>query len=343
MGTDIISPRLHYIDRLKGISMLMVVVGHLLIFCTIGYDNDFVRHIVLINMPLFFFLNGFVIKHIQNRQEYLITKTRQILIPFFVWGILIALFRNATFIAFLQDYWKFGYWYLLALFEFYIVYFICEIILIRFNKKLWIMILLYIVSYVLFVFINRFMPYHLNSIVDYYQFIDYYPYFFLGIIVKQTPVIDYIKKYLPIFFTATTIVATTLYLAWVNQLVPVITTILLRVSLIMGVFMIFMALDSRHNENKSTKFVNDMLATIGRHTLSIYMIQFFLFRYLNLHEIGLSVYNEGNYLILLTIVSILSILLCYLCIMIEKIIMISPLFSTVLFGKKLSRSRNAIH
>lgn len=143
--------------------------------------------------------------------------------------------------------------------------------------------------------------------------------------------------------TSVAVASILLYLAWNYQILIDLTTILLRISLIMGVFMIFMALDSRKNENKSTEFVNDMLATIDRHTLSIYMIQFFLFRYLNLHEIGLSLYNEGNYLILLAIVSILSILLCYLCIMLEKIIMISPLFSTVLFGKKLNLSRNAIH
>lgn len=57
--------RIGYIDSLKGLSMLMVVVGHIIIFCTLNYDNEFVRHIVLINMPLFFFLNGLVVKRLQ--------------------------------------------------------------------------------------------------------------------------------------------------------------------------------------------------------------------------------------------------------------------------------------
>lgn len=64
MGSNIMNGRIGYIDSLKGFSMLMVVMGHIIIFCTLNYENVFVRHIVLINMPLFFFLNGLVVKMI---------------------------------------------------------------------------------------------------------------------------------------------------------------------------------------------------------------------------------------------------------------------------------------
>lgn len=66
MGRYNMTERIQYIDRLKGISMLMVVVGHLILFCEIGNDNQFSRHINLINMPLFFFLNVLVIRNIHN-------------------------------------------------------------------------------------------------------------------------------------------------------------------------------------------------------------------------------------------------------------------------------------
>lgn len=52
--------RFVYIDRLKGLAMLMVVVGHIFVFCGLEYDNMFINHIVAINMPLFLFLNGLV-------------------------------------------------------------------------------------------------------------------------------------------------------------------------------------------------------------------------------------------------------------------------------------------
>lgn len=69
MGINNTSGRIGYIDSLKGLSMLMVVCGHIIIFCTLNHENEFIRHIVLINMPLFFFLNGLVIKQPETKDN----------------------------------------------------------------------------------------------------------------------------------------------------------------------------------------------------------------------------------------------------------------------------------
>jgi hypothetical protein len=55
------SVRLDYIDALKGLAMMMVIVGHVFVFCGLGSDNVIIKHIVLLNMPLFFMLNGLVV------------------------------------------------------------------------------------------------------------------------------------------------------------------------------------------------------------------------------------------------------------------------------------------
>jgi fucose 4-O-acetylase-like acetyltransferase len=47
--------RILYIDALKGFAMLMVLVGHVLVFCGLGHDNTVIDNIVLINMPMFFY------------------------------------------------------------------------------------------------------------------------------------------------------------------------------------------------------------------------------------------------------------------------------------------------
>lgn len=81
--------RLEYIDRLKGIAMLLVVIGHIIVFCGLGYENTFIRHITMMNMPLFYFLNGLVLKDtdgIKNGAKFLLSKSQQLLLPFFVWG-----------------------------------------------------------------------------------------------------------------------------------------------------------------------------------------------------------------------------------------------------------------
>ena len=54
--------RIQYIDRLKGLAIILVVIGHLIAFTT---DNDgpnpVNQLIVSFHMPLFMFLSGFVI------------------------------------------------------------------------------------------------------------------------------------------------------------------------------------------------------------------------------------------------------------------------------------------
>lgn len=79
--------RLEYIDRLKGLAMIMVVAGHIIAFCGIGYNNIYMDNIVLINMPLFLFLNGLVVNKpsMANGLWYIRKKICQILIPFLAW------------------------------------------------------------------------------------------------------------------------------------------------------------------------------------------------------------------------------------------------------------------
>lgn len=140
--------RLEYIDQLKGLAMLLVVIGHIIVFCGLGYDNIFIRNITMMNMPLFFFLNGLVISEKMSLKG-LLRKTCQLLLPFFSWGILMTLYRNSTFLDFLFNYWKYGYWYLLVLLEFFIAQVGLNNINLLINKKKrwWIDVLVFLLLY----------------------------------------------------------------------------------------------------------------------------------------------------------------------------------------------------
>lgn len=328
--------RIGYIDSLKGLSMLMVVVGHIIIFCTLNYDNEFVRHIVLINMPLFFFLNGLVVKRLQkgggNLWRTIWKKARSILIPFFAWGILISLFRGETYIEFLLSYFKFGYWYLPVLFQLCMVKCICDIVLNYIPQKNILIetILLFVLVWVFFRFCTRFIPADINIIIDYYQVIEYMPYFFLGIFVSRFALVENIKRYPSSWVSIIFLLSIVCYVWWSYNSDGLITFIL-RTSLILLIYTLFFIYDN--NKKGATSFFNLVLATIGRHTLAIYMIQYFLFRYINLHAIGESLYDSNNQLALLIFVIIVSLVVCYICIGVEKVIATSKLFSFILLGK----------
>lgn len=53
--------RLHYIDNLKGVLILLVVLGHCIQATNMDYDHDLVsRYIYSFHMPLFMCVSGFV-------------------------------------------------------------------------------------------------------------------------------------------------------------------------------------------------------------------------------------------------------------------------------------------
>lgn len=323
--------------------MLLVIFGHLVIFCSIGNENDFIKNIVLINMPLFLFLNGLVCSSIKNAWNFIAKTIRKILLPFISWGILITIFRHSTISDFFHSYWKFGYWYLLVLFEYYMVYVGLEFCYrkLKFFNNIKSYTILLIIVYFGFRFITKFIPYEINVYIDYFQFIEYLPYFELGLFLKKFNLTSCFgnNRYL---FNITLLTSIFLYIIWYN--IPLnegrfyeALTICLRISLILTLLGIF--LNYNYIYDYTRKFHFRLLSNIGRNTLSIYMIQFFLFRYIDLHGMCQDLYEEKNILFFIILILIVSILICYICMIIEKIINESSILSFILFGK-LSNSHS---
>ena len=55
--------RYEYIDRLKGLAILLVVMGHLMAFSLIASRNPIFTVISSFHMPLFMFLSGLVVSN----------------------------------------------------------------------------------------------------------------------------------------------------------------------------------------------------------------------------------------------------------------------------------------
>ena len=114
--------RLYYIDKLKALAMLLVVMGHTLYFCTWHEtpSNDVVLNIICtFHVPLFFFLSGFVISQLPDVRKFLV-KARKFLVPMLIVGFVNALVFDGVRDFFLNG-GHFGYWYLLTLTVFYLL------------------------------------------------------------------------------------------------------------------------------------------------------------------------------------------------------------------------------
>lgn len=349
MGTDfkkmtrqmeLSAQRLEYIDRLKGIAMLLVVIGHIIVFCGLGYENTFIRHITMMNMPLFYFLNGLVLKDvngIKNGTKFLLSKSQQLLLPFFVWGWLMVLYRNATYLDFIQNYWKFGYWYLIVLFEFLIVHVILNIInqLVNKQSKWWLDLCLFLCIWAGVRYAGKFIPERLNIIMDYWQFLAYLPFFYMGTFFRRYSLTDKMISRSALTMTILLLTLLPVYLLWKSEIFTSVTDIILPVNIILILLMIFCLYEKEIDGQSNRIFtIANLSGNIGKHTFSIYMMQFFLFRYINFQDIFTSLYASGNYLLILFIASVTAVVLCYICIFCESVISKSWVLGYVLLGKR---------
>lgn len=138
--------------------MLLVVMGHVLGFDFFSWEalqGTFLNNLITsIQMPLFFFLSGLVVK----RQEITLSllqivgcqlrRAWSLLVPMVVVGIVYVTWRGFSVTDFFFHPMKYGYWYLLTLFEFYVIYMLFfEIV--RF-KKAYMDVGLFLLSFVLF-------------------------------------------------------------------------------------------------------------------------------------------------------------------------------------------------
>lgn len=72
--------RINFIDSLKGIGILAVILGHI--------ANPFANFIYLWHMPLFFIISGFFININKNFFTFVKKNALNIMIPYFIFGIL---------------------------------------------------------------------------------------------------------------------------------------------------------------------------------------------------------------------------------------------------------------
>lgn len=113
--------RFQYIDRLKGLAMFTVVMGHILVFgMNQRADTNYVEaFIISFNMPLFMFISGFVLKSVPAPRK-LVVRLWRLLQPMLVVGILYVLFLGVDAKMFFCESYNLGYWYMKTLATFLI-------------------------------------------------------------------------------------------------------------------------------------------------------------------------------------------------------------------------------
>ena len=338
--------RIEYLDALRGFTMLLVVMSHVSTF-TFGTGSAGSINIYLqqFRMPLFFFVSGFVFYkdnfkwNISNIVTFLKKKiTVQIITPL-IFLLCYIHVKDIPFMSSLKDVSKSGYWFTFTLFNYFLIYIVTQKILDLFKTgEKWrfpILILLGISLY------NNFpinIPYRMGYSTEIYILglakLQCFLFFIIGCFIKKhfrqfentidkTPLIICA---IAIYFTINLFVET----ENLNHHIKNNISLLLGVCGILIVFSLFRKHQTYFSSNNR---ISNLLKFIGKRTLDIYLLHYFLlpvYTYKNF-----PIFIENNFPIIEFAASLaLTSLIVAGCLAISSVLRINSTMAHYMFGAK---------
>ncbi len=331
--------RIQYIDTLKGVAIILVIMGHLMdkSFCN---GNQFISTFIYsFHMPLFMFLSGmFAYKHQEQLQlggfkTFLYAKVQRIVLPFVMIGGCFSAMYYGSIMQFFSVSGHSGYWYLPALFYGQIIGFFIYLATKRFNGSRYSLLIDGVSIIAVWVVIN--ILYLKTSIGDYLPFYlafaKMFLYFMLGSMMIKHEILHRIMRS-NLSFTASLAMYAVLMI-YKEQTSNVININLTGFPAIVILIQMF---ENVKFEQKS------ILTTFGVNSLEIYVFHYFLLpNFLGLDILTSMVkpnatylLTSGNFIVYMTVTALISIVIAYACIAISKVIKHSHVLALLCFGIK---------
>lgn len=337
---NIMTKRIEYIDAIRGLTMLLVVITHIEVFCFGNRVPSFSMFFVDFIMPLFFFISGWVLY--KDDVSWTVPKTIHFLQKKFLVQIIPTVFFLTIFlssIGSITDYpWyldkgKNGYWFTYVLFIYFIFYASTRCLLNKLNVKYTIIIQLLLSFFIYFLATEK-VETIINSPILYGTLSVYYwrffPFFIMGTIVKKN--YDCFNKIMDNQWVLSTVIITFLILEIHHfELLAWNKTLYFFLSAISGVCLVFTFFRKNEKLFTSDKPLGRIMQFVGRRTLDVYLIHYlFLPRHFNF--IGDYFKENVNMSIEFFVAMIFAVVVIAFSLLSGKILRMSPLFEKYLFG-----------
>lgn len=311
-----------YIDRLKGITMLTVIMGHFIQW-SLFIKNDIIADLIFsFHMPLFMFLSGLVISSPPSLNKC-ITKLVKFFMPLFIVGGIYAIFsQHRTFHNFVFHQMKLGYWYLWTLGIFYIC--LCFFNISLFKVKECIKDLIFcLLFFLFFLILNKLLPETINNLLSIKQCYGFWTWFAFGYLVNKYNWIDYLMKhnwiyticligFIPLFWLV--------HYCGLNFYKP------MNFCAIVSLLYLFCL-----RENKATA-IDYQLEFIGKKSLDVYIYHYFFIWLFVFKSLGGWLSYTKNYFLEVLLLIFFSTIIAYTTIIVGHIIKKSWLLNQLIYG-----------
>jgi fucose 4-O-acetylase-like acetyltransferase len=262
-------------------------------------------------------ISGYVI----NYDKFSLNNRLKILIPFFIFGIINTILRRQELLHFMMDIFKSGYWFLWVLIIFSLFLFLIRIL------KLNIIFGSIIVETVFLILLYFIHGSTFESIISLYFLWRLWPFFSLGVMMKDKNWFDWIKRKAKIIFILCILTFTiALYLSIHLDLFVCYMTYKLQFLIALPICLLLMLTFYYAEQNSKGKYfpcksyLKKMGNDIGTNTLQIYVLHYFILDLLKLQSFGQYMIANNMVWLELIVSPILALMIAYACICISKLV-----------------------
>ncbi len=334
--------RIIEIDQLKGLSIFMVVMRHIAVFCLKGegYElNEFQIILANVRLPLFFFLSGFVLKKVampmSSFPTFVWRKAERLLLPMISVGLIFTFtVTHGGFYDLFCVPFKNSYWYLWVIFLYCVILFFFNKLsaLAKKHNLLFDIFLSLVISAIFIAVDEALLRSNSSSLLALSDALSlslarkYLILFFFGVVVSKYKLYDILFRHERSFSVALILCMLFAYFRQPLLVVPESHLLIALTSIVWIGYLFFTVLPKEG-------FIMDKLALLGGRTLEIYVLHYFILFNIHLTQLGRWITESGNSFIEFAITIPLAVAIIVTCLAIGNILRRSKLLGYLLLGR----------
>lgn len=321
--------RIPELDYMKGLAMMMVVMGHVLLFSLKVDHTALIAIINICEMPLFFAVSGYL-SHKEREEDFkkamsrLLVRSRTLLVPLVIWSIVLNICDEKITFS-LSMVYRGGYWFFVALWWCDVLNTFAAYISKKFKFCIVADILLYGSIYAV-ILLGRIKNIDLGGILPIQNIQYYFPFFVLGLLMRKYKFVNdvVLSKY------SYAVGMLLLIIGWYFSSIE--SFVIWFVAALGAVVVVWMVCKEINSELKVAK----MLSIVGKNTLPIYAIHY-LFIAIMPCALCDMVDIPNGFFFQLVITFVYAALIIFLCLLVDRILSLNPITRMIFFGESKKR------